>query len=248
VGAAVFLFGNVLLEVHNHSRIVMTGDSKFTTSEAVLSLMRPVRISNNTGSFLQGGSVLGVTPTQVTNHIMTLNAPSLDDKSATQCCLRSVCLHLRLIHSRLLADFWPRVYHALRGTYSISMSSNSNETINSLCLPCPFGALCHGGSNISAAKSRLGLEDVRTPATLGSCCCLLVMLAKKIALLLPFVEVIARESSAEHVLQPQRGIFSDTNACHLGSAPLEMGAAHFMCFAYQFFFCLDLLVIRSCTR
>jgi predicted outer membrane repeat protein len=123
VGAAVFLFGNVLLEVHSHSHIIMTGDSKFTTSEAVLSLMRPVRISNDTVISCKGGSVLGVTPTQVTNHIMTLNTPSLDDEFATQCspaCLFTPEADPFEASGGFLASCIP----CPRGTYSIAMSSN----------------------------------------------------------------------------------------------------------------------------
>jgi hypothetical protein len=155
VGAAVFLLGDVLLQLHNRTRIVMTGDSKFTTSEAVLSLMRPVSMSNNTVFSCKGGSVLVTTPTQVTNQIITLNSPSAEDEFGTQC---SPACFFRPegdpfdASGGLLASCVP----CPRGTYSIAMSSNSNDTVASMCLPCPFGALCNGGSNVSAAKAHWG--------------------------------------------------------------------------------------------
>ncbi len=155
VGAAVFLFGDVQLEIQNHSRIVMTGNSKFTTSEAVLSLMRPVKISNNTVLSCKGGSVLGATPTEVINQIITLNTPGVEEEIGTQCspaCLFRPEANPYVASGGLLASCIP----CPLGTYSIATSSNSNETVASQCIPCPFGALCHGGSNISAAKSHWG--------------------------------------------------------------------------------------------
>jgi hypothetical protein len=155
VGAAVYIFGDVLVGLHNNTRIVMTGDSKFTTSESILSLIRPVNMSNDTVFSCMGGTVLGVTPTEVSNQIITLTAPDVVEELETQCspaCLYSPVTTPYMASGGLLASCIP----CPRGTYSIAASSIFNDTVASRCLPCPFGALCHGGSNFSAAKSHWG--------------------------------------------------------------------------------------------
>jgi hypothetical protein len=67
VGAAVYIFGDVALELLNGTRFEMTGNSQFTTTEAVVATSKQATLHNDTATLCNSGSVLTVAPTQVTS-------------------------------------------------------------------------------------------------------------------------------------------------------------------------------------
>jgi hypothetical protein len=154
VGAAVYIFGDVLLELLDGTRFEMNGNSQFTTTEAVVATSKQTTVHNDTATLCKSGSVLTVAPTQVTSQKISFY-DSVEREFETQCspaCLPTPEITKYMASSGFLASCIP----CPRGTYSMVTSSNADETVFSQCRPCPFGAVCNGGSNISAATSHWG--------------------------------------------------------------------------------------------
>lgn len=153
-GAAVYIFGDVLLELLDGTRFEMNGNSQFTTTEAVVATSKQTTMHNDTTTLCKSGSVLTIAPTQVTSQKISFY-DSVEREFETQCspaCLPTPEITKYMASSGFLASCIP----CPRGTYSIATSSSANETVFSQCRPCPFGAVCNGGSNISAATSHWG--------------------------------------------------------------------------------------------
>jgi hypothetical protein len=161
VGAAVYIFGDVFLEVRNGTRFSMNGDNLYSTTEAILSISRQANISDDTVVLCQSGSVLSVAVTEVVNQNIELAGPSIQEQYDTQCnpaCLFTPEITPYTASGGFLASCIP----CPRGTYSLTASSSSTDTVSSKCRPCPFGAFCNGGSSIGASNFHWGwkISDV----------------------------------------------------------------------------------------
>ncbi len=154
VGAAVYIFGDVLLELLNGSYVSMSGSTRYTTLEAIVSLSRPAQIDNSTKASCKGGSVVSIAQTQVEIEEIKLVGPSNEVQYETQC--SPACQYEPQTQPYRASGFLASCVPCPRGTYSFSPSSNSNDTISSHCQPCPFGAQCSGGNLVQTIDSHWG--------------------------------------------------------------------------------------------
>jgi hypothetical protein len=155
VGSALYIFGNVFVDIRNGTRIELSGNSKYTTTEAIVSVSRQANILKDTITSCSGGSVLAPAPTHVESQRTLYVDTSIEEEFETQC--SPACLYTSEITSYVASSgFLASCIPCPRGTYSITASSIFNDSVASMCLPCPFGAVCHGGSNITAAQSHWG--------------------------------------------------------------------------------------------
>ncbi len=155
VGAAAYISGDVILELHKGTHFLMNGDSKYTTTEVVLSVGRHARIDNDTNISCKSGSVLSVARTEVENQKIVLAEPNFEVQFKTQCV--PACLFVPEVTSYVASSgFLASCVPCPRGTYSVKPSSNTSDSVASHCRPCPFGALCDGGNEVSAEKSYWG--------------------------------------------------------------------------------------------
>jgi hypothetical protein len=155
VGAGVYIFGDVLLEVRNGTRLSMNGDNQYPTTEAILSISRHAAISSDTVIFCKSGSVLSIAENEAVNQKVKLSLPLDQEQYDSHCnpaCLFTPEVTPYIASGGLMASCIP----CPRGTYSLTASSDSNEKVGDKCPPCPFGASCYGGSNVSALKSHWG--------------------------------------------------------------------------------------------
>jgi hypothetical protein len=155
VGAAVYIFGDVLLEVSNGTRISMNGHDQYPTTEAILSISRRSNISDSTFIFCKSGSVLSVAFTEVVNQKIKLAQPSDQEQFDSQC--NPACLFTPEITPYVASGgFMASCIPCPRGTYSLTTSTNRTEKVAEKCQTCPFGAVCNGGSDIGALSSYWG--------------------------------------------------------------------------------------------
>jgi CRP/FNR family cyclic AMP-dependent transcriptional regulator len=155
VGAAAYIFGDVVLELIDGTRFSMDGNPRYTTLETVLSVNRDSVIEDSTIVSCKGGSVLSVTLTTVENQNVALDEPSFEFQYRTQCvpaCMYSPRLTPYTASSGFLASCIP----CPRDKYSLAVSSNISDSVSSLCKPCPFGASCNGGFDVNAKNSYWG--------------------------------------------------------------------------------------------
>jgi hypothetical protein len=155
VGAAAYIFGNVRLEIRDGTRFSMNGNPKFTTVETVVSVGREANIANDTVALCQNGSVLSIAGTNVENQEVSLIGPDYGIQITTQCA-PSCPFVPKATPYTASSGFLASCVPCPRGTYSLSHSSRANDSVGSQCEPCPFGAVCHGGSLLSASKSYWG--------------------------------------------------------------------------------------------
>jgi hypothetical protein len=154
VGASVYVFGDVRLAVRNGTRIEMNGNTMLTTTESIISTSRPSNIDNSTALSCKGGSVLSLAATRVEIDEVMYSSQSSEYEFTTQC--GPACQYVPKVSVDESGGFLLSCVPCPRGTYSLSASANFSDTINSQCVACPFGAMCHGGNNISAAKNYWG--------------------------------------------------------------------------------------------
>lgn len=155
VGACAYILGNVLLEIRNQTRFMLNGDTVYTTTEAVVSTGMQSLIDATSITSCKGGSVLSVARTDVISHDVVLAGPSIEDQFGSQCtpaCLFAPEINENVASSGFMASCVP----CPRGTYSLIASSNPADSVSGQCKPCPFGAVCNGGYNVTASNSYWG--------------------------------------------------------------------------------------------
>jgi hypothetical protein len=160
VGAAVYILGDVHLELLNGSHVSMSGSTRYTTLEAIVSLSRPAQIDKSTQASCKGGSVVSIAQIQVEIDEIKLVGPSDEVQHETQC--SPACQYEPQIQPYRASGFLASCVPCPRGTYSFFPSSNSNDTISSHCRPCPFGAKCSGGNLVQTLDSYWGWKESET--------------------------------------------------------------------------------------
>lgn len=155
VGACAYILGKVLVEIRDRTHIVLNGDTKYTTTEAIISTGMRSLIDTTSVTSCKGGSVLNVARTDVVSYDVVLAGPNIEEQFASQC--TPACLFVPEINENVASSgFMASCVPCPRGTYSLIASSSPSDSVSSQCKPCPFGAVCDGGYNVTASNSYWG--------------------------------------------------------------------------------------------
>jgi len=161
VGAEVYVFGAVQVQVDGSSRIFMKADPLRTTLGIVLSIIDDGIIPSMESIVCLSGTILSIARTDVENQRSVLFPPSVEDQEKTQCfpaCLNSLSMSSYTAAAGILASCVP----CPANTYSLSNSSNSSDTLSEFCVTCPFGAECFGGNFVQTLESYWGWKVSET--------------------------------------------------------------------------------------
>jgi hypothetical protein len=152
-GAALFISGNVLLDLMNGTNFSMNGHPNFTSSEVVLSVERKMSFSDDLMISCNAGSLLKITNTNIENRMLSSIPPSVGFQKTTQC--NPFCPNIpQVSYDTATSGFFASCVPCPRTTYSLQVSSINNNVDN--CIACPIGAVCNGGYSFSAQRKYWG--------------------------------------------------------------------------------------------